>query len=726
MTDASRQVDVVVTVPPGSRRPEPVLDAVLAHHPGWNARAIWAGDPQLRPRLAGGHRWVRPDVDEIDLLRVDVDALPWLVALTALLEARLDRPTIVLVTGVAVLGPLDALVPDDGRMTVVPRMFDPIRHDGLHPTIEEWGEHGAASSNVAAFGAGTNAAVEWLRDAALVSNRDEVAVRPGRLIELAAQLHPSQRCLDERIGASAWRWPDDTPHLVDLPRFDVERPWIADPDLDGPPRISLATPERIAVVERAAEQLAGRDEPLRLPGGIDVDAAIRRIARRPEADHRRPWGDATAFRRWLEERYWAELHADRPDLQATFPYPEGVDAGRFAHWKRRAIADGLTPVMIDPGPRSPRSTVRRTGDRRDGVNLVGYFRHQSGVADVGRRVAGILDRQGVPHSVVAFDRTTNPPIVPEPEVDQELAFADTLAFVNGDQFGLLYHDLPQVFGDGRQVVGMWSWELESIEGGLPLHHRYASQIWGTTRFMADPFRVLDVPVHHVHVPFTEPVSSGRPRDSFPVLADVGDRFVFGAVLDHLSVTERKNPVGAVRAFREAFAPGEGPLLVVKTINAHLRWSEHERLLAASAGRDDVVVWDELLPRADQVALIGSFDALVSLHRSEGVGLHMVEAMWLERPIIATNYSGNLDFMDDDSAILIDADRVPVGPDSYPYPPSGTWAAPRTADAAAAMRRLASDPAAAAELGRAARAKISAMPGEDEFVRRLTDLLHLER
>lgn len=724
---AGSRIDVLIVVPPGTRRPDALAKAVAEHHPTWRCRAVWAGDPQLRPRRTGGLTWVDAGVTEHELLRCEGDGLPWLAA-AAVLE-QVDRPTIVLVAGVAVLGDLSALVPTDDTMVVVPRVLDPALAVGKHPTLDVLAENGSVSESVAAFGAGSGATAAWIRRELLVPSRLEDAVPAGRVLELAAQLFSSSRCVDDRIGASVWRWPDRSPHLLDLPAFDNERPWLADPDLDGRPHVTLGVPERVAAVERALPQLAGRTAPLCLPGGIEIDETIRRVARRHDTLPFEPWSEARSFRRWLDTEYWRDLHTARGDLQVVFPYPDGLDADRFAAWKRRAAADGVAPLMIEPGQAHPSPAVSGGGMRLDGVNLVGYFKHQSGVSNVGRRVAGILERNGVPFSTIAYERTWSPRIDPEPSVDQRVDFAHSLAFVNGDQFDHLANDIPEVFGDGRQVVGMWSWELETIEGGAPVGHRHASQIWGTTTFMADPFRHLPVRVEHVHVPFTEPSPSDRRRHEFGPLAEADGRFVFGVVLDHLSITARKNPVAAIRAFRRAFPDGsvtpDGPLLVVKTINGARCWIDHERLLVEAAGRDDIVIWDELLPIADHVALIGSFDALVSLHRSEGVGLHLAEAMWLERPIIATNYSGNLDFMDADSAMLIDADMVAVGPDLRPYPADALWAEARLDDAADAMRRLVADRGLCERLGSNARARMLAMPGEQDFIERMRTLLGLE-
>ena len=110
-----------------------------------------------------------------------------------------------------------------------------------------------------------------------------------------------------------------------------------------------------------------------------------------------------------------------------------------------------------------------------------------------------------------------------------------------------------------------------------------------------------------------------------------------------------------------------------------------------------------------MALLSAADCLVSLHRSEGLGLHCAEAMWLGTPVIATRYSGNLDFMDDSCAVLIDATLVPVKNGEGVYPPTAMWAEPDVAQAAAWMRRFASDQTLVEGIGAAGRRRMMAQP-----------------
>lgn len=717
MTARAHPVVAVLAVTGGTG--DALAAAVHAQHPDWDVQRVWAGDPQLRPVAP----WTPAAHTEVELARVEPEALPLFVALGVVARLPADRSAVVLAEGaVAVLGRLDSLVAADEELVVVPRLLRPPDLDDRYPHLADLAEVGAHTPSAVGIGPRARAAITWLRAQLIAIDPVDV----GPLLDLAAQLFPSRRCDDPAIGVSVWRWDTDDPALLEAPGFDPGRPWLLDPELDGLPLVSLSDGTRSAAIERAAGQLHPVPDALHAPGGLALDDVIRALVREHPEVELRPWSDAVAFRAWVSGHYWAKLHERRPDIRGAFPNPSGVDAERFSAWARHAAFEGHVPLLVDPSTAVGASPVVRTGDRTDGVNLIGYFRHQSGVANVGRRLAAILDRHHIPYTTVAYERTESPLLTPVPVCDQRLDFATSLVFVNGDQFTMFRHDLPEVYGPDRRVIGLWSWELETFDGAAPVGDAHVDEVWATTTFMAKPVQALGtVPVRVVSIPFTEPEPSGRRRRDFAPLADADDRFVFGVVLDHLSITARKNPIGAIRAFRQAFAPGEGPLLVVKTINAHICWHEHEQLLAEAAGRDDIVVWDEHLTRGDHLALMRSFDALVSLHRSEGVGLHLAEAMWLRVPVIATRYSGNLDFMDDDSALLVDARLVPVGSDGgWAYPATAQWADPDLDQAAAAMRRLVDDPSLAARVGDGARARMLAEPSEADFVARFRDLLGL--
>jgi glycosyltransferase involved in cell wall biosynthesis len=312
------------------------------------------------------------------------------------------------------------------------------------------------------------------------------------------------------------------------------------------------------------------------------------------------------------------------------------------------------------------------------------------LGDFTRRIHSALTAAAVPTAALHYHRTASPTAADVPELTTELLYDTNLITVHADQMSHLAADHGQVVFDDRRSIGFWFWELSHLPPRIVANVAMVDEVWAASGFIADAFReVTDKPVHVVHVPVPEPVTSDRSR------AELGlpdDRFAFLVTLDHLSITDRKNPLGAIHAFVRAFpaASDGGPVLLVKTLNGTQRWSEHEQLQLAAAKRPDIMVIDQHLSRADQMALIAHSDCLVSLHRSEGLGLHLMEAMWLGVPVIATRYSGNLEFMHDHNSALVDAELVAVTDRQGYYPTEAVWADADLEQAAETMRRMVDD------------------------------------
>jgi glycosyltransferase involved in cell wall biosynthesis len=635
-----------------------------------------------------------------------------------LLADGVDRVVLLWVGAVAVLGSLDALVNTAAQpMTLVVRATDGLPDDGLAPTEADLMGDGLYSTTVAAFSAEAEPVLNWLSS----NLRGDVEV--GDLLTRAAQLFGVAECTDESIGVGRWRWNCTEPALLDLGAYDTRSPWTLDPEEPRPLRIELlGHPDRQAALSAAAPQLVGRRTPLCLPGGLEVDAIVRQVVAHSSTSAPAPWSAAAEFRDWLALRYWGALHEKRRDLGVAFPDPEQRSAELFRQWCRSAFSFDDIPLLIDAPAVERNPLVVADQLRDDGLNLVGYLTRQSGLGDVARRLRDALGQAGLAYSAIATQRTASP-TSDSAEVGNRVEFTNSVCVVNADQFPFLADDYRDLFSATQRMIGYWFWELEHI----PLHMRRSialvDEIWAGSRFVTDAFAaVASIPVRHVPIPVAEPLPSPRGRGDFAALTDAGERPVLVAVFDHFSVTERKNPIGVIDAFRLAFAPGVGPILIIKTMNGRKRWANHQRVLAAADGRDDIRVWDETLSRADQMALVAAADCMISLHRSEGLGLHLAEAMWLGTPVIATGYSGNLDFMNDDNSLLIDFELVNVEHGEGVYPSSAKWAAPDLQIAAAAMRRIASDPALCARLAAAGRRTMEQQPSLADTGRLVKQLL----
>ncbi len=169
--------------------------------------------------------------------------------------------------------------------------------------------------------------------------------------------------------------------------------------------------------------------------------------------------------------------------------------------------------------------------------------------------------------------------------------------------------------------------------------------------------------------------------------ELGDAFTFLFTFDFFSTARRKNPVGLVEAYKRAFEPGDGAQLVIKSFNGDVKPESLAQLERAAAGRDDIHVIDRFLPVEQKDALLARADAYVSLHRSEGFGLSLAEAMLLGKPVIATGYSGNLQFMTPANSWLVGYELTRVGEGVEMYPPDARWAEPDLDHAAELMREV---------------------------------------
>jgi glycosyltransferase involved in cell wall biosynthesis len=178
--------------------------------------------------------------------------------------------------------------------------------------------------------------------------------------------------------------------------------------------------------------------------------------------------------------------------------------------------------------------------------------------------------------------------------------------------------------------------------------------------------------------------AGLDREHFGLAPD---KFLFLAAFDVLSVPERKNPLAVIRAFAKAFGPDSGCQLIVK-VNHAGAGAEYVEMLKNACGNGSVRIFDTTLRREEMDALTNCADCIVSLHRSEGFGLLIAEAMYLGKPVIVTNYSGNIDFTRPDNSMLVDYRMVPVGPNCAPYDPKSLWADPDVEHAATHMRTIA--------------------------------------
>jgi glycosyltransferase involved in cell wall biosynthesis len=264
--------------------------------------------------------------------------------------------------------------------------------------------------------------------------------------------------------------------------------------------------------------------------------------------------------------------------------------------------------------------------------------------------------------------------------------------------------LPRRLLRGRRVIGCWAWELPEVSPDWRIGARFVHEVWVPSRFTAAAIEKL-MPGRVRIVPYC--VAARPPAPSRL------DRAAFGlppgavVVLVSFSLASsfvRKNPLAAIAAFRAAFGDRPDRILVIKAGHAAAYPADMALMQAAAAGAANIRFETRTLPPADNHALIAAADIVLSLHRSEGFGLVLAEAMLLNRATVATNWSGNTDFMDASCAALVPYRLIPaVDPRGVFQAAGAVWADADPAAAAAQLVRLAEDPAGRATLAAAGQA-----------------------
>jgi hypothetical protein len=659
---------------------------------------------------------------------------------------------------IKVFASLDPLVAStiEAGWSLTPHCLQPIVRDGTSPTEHEIMQAGIY--NLGYIGVTRKAAdlLEWwaerLRRDAIIDPERQLFT-DQRWIDLAVPIFSPHVERDPAYNIAYWNidqrhlWRDGDTYMVadDVLRFfhfsgyDPDNPHWLSKYHPGNPRVLMSEHPVLAdlCVEYGKELTANRLRAGTLASygwaeafpGFPLSRTLRRMFRdelriaealgteAPPSPFRP--GDLGRFRDWLRAvppnssrglpRYLSVIFDERSDLQQHFPEVSVGNLEGFAQWARTTGSTesryirllGALPAPVDQ-PDDESSTAPRA---RGGVDLIGYLNAELGVGEAGRLITTALGAVDVPVSTIACRQTVSRQDHPF-EISGEANHETVIMAINADQVGIVRHQFGGAFFKGRHIIGQWFWELEEFPHAYDVAFQLVHEVWAATKHIQNAL-LASAPrgfrVHHMPLPLIAPlVLPGVGKADF----GLDERFTFLFSFDLMSVFERKNPMAVVKAFSQAFKPGEGPVLLLKTINGGRQIEALERLRWACRDRSDIVVLDEYLDHGMTGSLTAACDCYVSLHRAEGLGLTMSEAMALGKPVIATGYSGNLDFMTDDTALLIPWRPVRVGKKSAPYPPDALWAEPDIDAAASAMRRVFDDQEFAIRLGSAARVDLA--------------------
>jgi hypothetical protein len=317
-----------------------------------------------------------------------------------------------------------------------------------------------------------------------------------------------------------------------------------------------------------------------------------------------------------------------------------------------------------------------------GINIIGFFDVGTGLSTAAESSVRALNKVQAPTQVVNFDLSVNfrNPL--------PFKFEVNLIHTNPPEYPLLWRRFQKNLA--KYNIGFWYWELTEIPSTWHTCFDVLDEIWVATTFVQDAIeKVSPIPVKKippcVHVEF-DPTAT---RQNFN-LPD--DQFLFMVAYDTHSVSERKNPLATIQAFKEAFSLRTDVGLVIKIRNTTHDGEMLKRIKKEIGGFTNIYLLDMSFSKLKFYSLLNLINAYVSLHRSEGFGLIPAESMFLAKPVVMTGWSGNVDFMTADNSCSVNYKLVPV-PDSVPFYEAGKlWAEPDIRHAAELMNLLVHDAA----------------------------------
>lgn len=441
------------------------------------------------------------------------------------------------------------------------------------------------------------------------------------------------------------------------------------------------------------------------------------------------WADACG---WAQQRLgpgvsWAQVRPPPLSVlqQLEIVYTTGAYRQLFPHaFADTAQLTALTRAVIRTWEKSltPRTTaalldVARRYEPLPGVNIAGHFNDPDSAGQAARALADALSVAKVTQHQVTVPALRALTLSDDWRSYHAVAHRTSITLTNvaASDDVTMHHNgvravcdyLGPAYFEGRRKIGYWLWDGTPLDADCAAHARSFDAIWAASQHAARTFAAAiapQIPIHVVPHPVTVPTAlpaGNKTRFGLP-----SHRLLLGCLVSGPRAAERQNPHDVCTAFRRAFRRDDKVVLVI-----HMEpGSALPRELAAlrHLNADLPIVWlTQPLDAARREALLACIDVVVSLHHVEGFGLTLAHAMAQGKPVIATGYSGNLEFMNDRCARLVPYHRVEARTDGIRDITGRLWAQPDVDMAAAIMRTLYLSPELRVELGQCGRAHIAA-------------------
>lgn len=413
---------------------------------------------------------------------------------------------------------------------------------------------------------------------------------------------------------------------------------------------------------------------------------------------------------WLRLRYTLEVliyeaYQSQSWLYRLYKGALGFISVPFIeHYLERVVTRRISRFgpLLDKTDLAPRHLGEATRAEH-GVNIVALLREDSSMGRHGRQVMEALHQGDLPLAKVCHEGEPRRQLRRVPPLFSQIPDGNP-HFINLFYMGAGGVNWKFALG-GRFFAGRYNiyyiwWELERFPREWLYSLRAYDEFWVGSDFVRDALaRITSVPVVRINLP-VHPIplpGLGRAELGLPE-----DRHIFLFVFDARSSIERKNPMAVVEAYRRAFAGREHRTLLVIKSQELARYPKHHGRIRESLDELGGVLIDRSMKKVELDALFHACDTYVSLHRSEGFGATIAEAMIIGKPVIATAYSGNLDFMTEENSYPVPYQLVELTENTGQYPEGSHWAEANVEAAARWMRHVVEHPDEAQQRGRRAK------------------------
>ena len=346
-----------------------------------------------------------------------------------------------------------------------------------------------------------------------------------------------------------------------------------------------------------------------------------------------------------------------------------------------------------------------------GVNLTGHITGDFGLAEAARGTLRAMQAAGIPFKIMDLKVGGQPNSdTSYTNFSEDNPYPINIVQTNPNWVEQIlagyFPGIGSGYFQGKYNIGVWLWELPAFPAQWQWAFDLFDEIWTPSNFCAEAFAAVSkVPVLKIPVSLVFPQPSLTRAD----LQLPADKFIFLFIFDFGSSFERKNPFATIEAFKQAFGQAnQDVLLVLKFANSHYFPERREQLKELTEDWPSIQFIDGHLKKEEIHGLVNSCDCYVSLHRAEGFGLTMSEAMYYGKPVIATAYSSNMEFMNVGNSFPVKYELLTTTEDYGAYPKGSVWAEPDVDHAAALMQYVFNNYQAAQTVGDRAAKEISSL------------------